>query len=118
MDADSFPEPDHPLKKEGYDLMAAAFEVYNELGHGLSEDIYQEAIERELTARDIVFAPQERLTVFYKGKPLNKKLFPDLVVFEEIIVELKVVKQLLEGFAAGSGPPLDEPVTVGALKSG
>ena len=30
----------------------------------------------------------------------------------------KVVKQLLEGLAAGSGPPLDEPVTVGALKSG
>jgi hypothetical protein len=34
-----------PLQQEGYDFMATAFEVYNELGHGFTEDIYQEALE-------------------------------------------------------------------------
>ncbi|TWU42779.1 GxxExxY protein [Novipirellula artificiosorum] len=29
------------LKQEGYDLMGAAFEVYNELGYGMAEDVFQ-----------------------------------------------------------------------------
>ena len=45
--------PDQPLAQQGYDLMAAAFEVYNDLGGGLSEEIYQESFERELAARRI-----------------------------------------------------------------
>ena len=36
------------FKKEGYDLMRAAFEVYNELGYGMAEDVYQSALEIEL----------------------------------------------------------------------
>ena len=36
---------DDPLQQEGYDFMAAAFEVYNELGHGFTEKIYQETLE-------------------------------------------------------------------------
>ncbi len=82
------------LKQEGYDLMAAAFEVYNEEGFGFLEDIYQECIEIELGDRGIPFVAQEELTVFYKKRPLKKKYRPDLLVFEEVIVELKAVKAL------------------------
>jgi GxxExxY protein len=95
MDAESFPDADIPLKEEGFRFMAAAFEVYNDLGHGLSEDIYQEALERELTTQKIPFSPQVPLQVLYKGAPLKKRLIPDLFVFKEIIIELKVVKKLL-----------------------
>jgi hypothetical protein len=35
------------LQKEGYDLMGAAFEVYNQEGFGLLEEIYQESLEIE-----------------------------------------------------------------------
>ena len=35
------------LKQEGYDLMGAAFEVYNELGYGMAEEIYQQSLEIE-----------------------------------------------------------------------
>lgn len=82
------------LKQEGYDLMAAAFEVYNEEGFGFLEDIYQECLEMELEERGISFVAQEELTVFYKKRPLKKKYRPDLMVFGEIIVELKAVKTL------------------------
>ena len=92
MDANS----DHPLSQHGYDLMAAAFDVYNDLGGGLSEEIYQESFERELAARRIAFSAQPELTVFYKGTPLNKRLRPDLIVSGEIVVELKAVKSLAE----------------------
>jgi GxxExxY protein len=85
-----------PLQQEGYDFMATAFEVYNELGHGFTEDIYiyQEALERELAAHKIPFVPQAELAVIYKGQPLRKKLRPDLLVSEHIVVELKAASSL------------------------
>jgi GxxExxY protein len=82
------------LKQEGYDLMAAAFEVYNEEGFGFLEEIYQECMEIELEERGISFVAQGKLTVFYKKRPLKKKYRPDLLVFGDIIVELKAVKSL------------------------
>ncbi len=85
---------DKPFQQEGYDLMAAAFEVYNDLGHGFTEDIYQDALETELTDRGIPFLAQAEIVVFNKGKPLRKKLRPDLLVFGEIIGELKAVNSL------------------------
>ena len=85
---------DKPFQQEGYDFMAAAFDVYNDLGHGFTEDIYQEALETELTDRGIPFLAQAEIVVFYKGKPLRKKLRPDLLAFGEIIAELKAVSAL------------------------
>lgn len=35
------------FKQEGYNLMAAAFEVYNEKGSGFLEEVYHEGLERE-----------------------------------------------------------------------
>ena len=43
-------------KDEGYKLMGAAFEVYNEQGYGMAEEIYQESLEIELELRGILFA--------------------------------------------------------------
>jgi GxxExxY protein len=83
-----------PLHQQGYDFMAAAFEVYNEMGHGFTEDIYQESLEDELTQRSIPFVPQAELTIYYKQRPLRRKLRPDLMVFEDIVVELKAVSGL------------------------
>ena len=92
MDANT----DQPFSQLGYDLIAAAFEVYNDLGGGLSEEIYQESFERELASRRIAFTAQPELTVFYKGTPLNKRLKPDLIVAGEIVVEPKAAKALAE----------------------
>ena len=92
MDANSA----QPFAQLGYDVMAAAFEVYNDLGGGLSEEIYQESFERELAAHRIAFTAQPELTVFYKGALLNKRLKPDLIIAGEIIIELKAVKTLAE----------------------
>jgi GxxExxY protein len=84
------------MAQQGYDLMAACFDVYNDLGGGLCEEIHQESLERELAARRIAFAAQPELMVFYKSTPLNKRLKPDLIVAGEIVVELKAVKAIAE----------------------
>ena len=82
------------LKQEGYDLMGAAFEVYNELGYGMAEDVYQSAMEVELGLRKINFVAQAQLDIYFKGHLLNAKHRPDLLVFGEIVVELKALKEL------------------------
>ena len=82
------------LQQEGYGFMAAAFEVYNEMGNGYTEDIYQESLEEELKDRKIQFLPQAELTIHYKGRPLRKKFRPDLMVFTDIVVELKAASAL------------------------
>ena len=86
---------DFLFKDEGYQLIGAALEVYNEQGHHLSEDIYQASLEAELQLRKIPYDPQFRLDVYYKGIKLKPYFIPDLFVFGEIIVELKAVKQFI-----------------------
>lgn len=87
--------PDDGLfKQEGYDLMSAAFEVYNEKGNGFLEDVYQESLELELGFRKIPFAAKPKLQLDYKGHPLKQGYEPDLMVFKEIIAELKAVQKL------------------------
>ena len=82
-------------KDEGYKLMGAAFEVYNELGFGLAEEIYQESLEIELESRGIPFRSKQELKCFYKGRELKKRYVPDLIVFECLVTELKSVSQLV-----------------------
>ena len=82
------------LKQEGYDLMAAAFEVYNEKDRGFLEDVYHECLERELTRRTSRWDSKPTLLIYYKGEPLTKFCTADLLVFSELIVELKAVRAL------------------------
>jgi GxxExxY protein len=55
------------FKQEGYTLRGAAFEIDNELGYGMAEEIYQAALEVELGLRRIPFTAQAELHVFSKG---------------------------------------------------
>lgn len=48
-------------KNEGYQLMGAAFEVYNDRGYGMAEEIYQECLEIELGLRGIPYRPKQEL---------------------------------------------------------
>ena len=82
-------------KDEGYKLMGAAFEVYNELGPGFLEEVYQEAMEIELAAREIPFVSKPRLKIQFKGQTLRKYYDADFLVHSAIVVELKAVRTLL-----------------------
>ncbi len=86
--------PELILKEEVYQIVGAAMAVYWELGRGFLEPVYQEAIEIELGRRHIPFESQKRLVIRYKGQRLNKEYAPDLILFGQIIVELKVLDRL------------------------
>jgi GxxExxY protein len=78
-------------KNEVYDIIGACFDVYKELSCGLSEPIYQEALEIEFNLRGIPFEREKELVVYYKGRKLRKKYVADFVCYDDIIVELKAL---------------------------
>lgn len=88
------------LKEEVYKIIGAAMEVHSTLGNGFLEPVYQEAIQIELTLRDIPFQAQVNLPIYYKGNPLGKYYVADLIVYEQIIVELKTADRLIPQFDA------------------
>jgi len=93
MNTDPNKQPEHD--PEGYALIGACFTVYNELGNGYLEDVYQESLEIELTDKSIPFVSQPRLPISYKGRLLRKYYEADLIVLDKMIVELKAVKTIL-----------------------
>ncbi|MGD9628167.1 MAG: GxxExxY protein [Pyrinomonadaceae bacterium] len=82
------------LSAETYEVVGAAMEVYCKLGPGFLEPVYQRALEIELEMRGIPFRPQERFTITYKGRVLDKEYVADFFCYDQIIVELKAVNQL------------------------
>ena len=88
------------FKEEGYKLMGAAFEVYNQLGYGMAEEVYQQSLEMELALRNIPFRSKHELAMFYKAKQLETRYKPDLFVFDGIVVELKAVSELISDHEA------------------
>lgn len=87
-------------KEESYALIGCCMEVYNVLGHGFLEAVYQEALDRELKRAGVPFRREVPLEIFYKGEPLNKNYFADFVCFDKIIIETKALPTLLPAHAA------------------
>lgn len=88
------------FKEEAYKIIGCCMEVYNTLGSGFLEEVYQESLEREFVRANIPYAREVPLTIMYKGVPLNKRYVADFVCYDKIIVELKAVAQPVPGHAA------------------
>ena len=87
-------------KEEGYQVMGAAFEVYNQLGYGMAEEIYQQSLEIEFALRSIPFQSKRELAVFYKDRQLNTHYVSDLFAFNAVVIELKAVAELFSDHEA------------------
>ena len=77
-----------------YDAIGASFEVYNALGPGLLESIYEEALCYELTQRGIKVERQKPVPLVYKGVVLKEDLRLDILVDDQIIIELKSAESI------------------------
>ena len=80
-------------KELSYLIMQAAFEVYNELGPGFPESIYEEAMNRELIRRVINLELQKEVMVYFKNEPLGKFIL-DTIVNGRVILEYKAVSEI------------------------
>ena len=78
-----------------YEIRGAIYDVYKELGPGLLESVYEEALVCELTNRGLKVERQRKVPVVYKGVLLSTELRLDVIVEDLVIVELKSVVELL-----------------------
>ena len=82
------------FEEETYAIRGAVFEVYKEMGCGFLETVYQECLEKELRKLGIPFVAQQELQLMYKGEPLQQTYKPDSICYNQIILELKAVKDI------------------------
>ena len=83
------------LKDEVFRVMKAAFEVIKQLGHGLHEKPYENALVVELGLAGIPFQQQLRFPVLCKNVPVSEYV-PDLIAFRQIIVDAKVIERITD----------------------
>lgn len=76
-------------------ILNCAFEVLNVLGHRLLEKPYENALCVEFGLRDIPYSQQPRYDVTYKSVKIGEYV-PDLVVFDSIVVDTKVIDRITE----------------------
>ena len=81
-------------KELTYKIIHCAMEVYNNLGPGLLEDVYEKALMFELQNAGLKAQNQVCLPVFYKGADLGKTFRVDVIVEDKVILELKSVDRL------------------------
>lgn len=81
-----------------YEIRGAIYDVYKALGPGLLESVYEEALAYELKKRGLKVERQKEVPIHYDGQILNTALRLDMLVEDQIIIELKSVKDLQDVF--------------------
>ncbi len=77
-----------------YKIIGAAQEVYNELGPGYLESVYEDALCYELDLRDLSYQRQIELDVHYKDTVFERRFRADLLIEGKVIVENKAIKTI------------------------
>ena len=83
------------LKDEVYQIVGAAMDVLNELGHGFNEKPYENALVVEFGLRSIPFCQQRSYQVLYKGHKVGL-FIPDLIAFDAVVIDTKVIDRITD----------------------
>ena len=83
------------LKAETEKIIGFAFEVLNEVGHGLNEKIYENSLVVLFKQNNIRFDQQRRFPIFFRGVDVGE-FIPDLIAFGSVIVDTKVIDRITD----------------------
>ncbi len=75
------------------EILKAFYKVYNELGYGFLEKVYENAMAFELQANGLFVQQQLPINVFYNGK-IAGEYFADLIVENKVIIEIKTASTI------------------------
>jgi GxxExxY protein len=75
-------------------VIGAAYRVYNRMGYGFLESVYEKCLLIELRKAGLSFASQSMITVFYDEEIVGE-FVADVIVEDTVIVELKSVRQIV-----------------------
>ena len=79
-------------EEETFKIIGICMEVHRNLGPGLLEIIYKDALEIEFRENNILFEREKEYEITYKGHVLPRKYIADFIVSEDIVLEVKSVK--------------------------
>jgi GxxExxY protein len=82
-------------EKETREVIGCSFEVLNEIGHGLHEKIYENALVVEFGLRSIHYSEQKEYDVLYKTVQVGKYI-PDLISHDAIVIDTKTIERITE----------------------
>jgi GxxExxY protein len=80
-------------EEETFKIIGICMEVHRNLGPGLLEVVYKDALEIEFKSNNIYFEREKEFSIEYKGVVLPHKFYADFIVNEDIILEVKAVKE-------------------------
>ncbi len=83
------------LKDEVYQVVGSAIEVLNELGHGIHEKPYENALVVEFGLRGIPHMQQARYDLEYKGVKVGE-FVPDLIAYGAVVVDAKTIDAITD----------------------
>jgi len=86
------------FKEECFQIVGICMAVHRELGHGFLEIVYKDAIEFELSKKEISFEREKEYRITYKGVVLPHRFFADFVVLNSIVLEIKAAEGGLAEF--------------------
>ncbi|MFH6964731.1 GxxExxY protein [Flavobacterium plurextorum] len=78
-------------------IIKTFYEVYNELGYGFLERVYQNSMYLELKNKGLYVEAQRKIKVYYKGIEVGE-YYADLIVEDLIILELKAANCIMIEF--------------------
>ena len=84
------------LAKLSYLLNGLAMRVHRELGHGFNEVVYKDALEVEFLEAGLSFQREKAYSINYRGTVLKHKYIADFVVCDDVIIEAKSQKNLVD----------------------
>ncbi len=76
-------------------IIKAFYKVYNILGYGFLEKVYENALFIELNEMGLYVEKQRSITVYYEGAEIGE-YYADLIVENSVIIELKAAESLCE----------------------
>src|SRR6476619_3237191 len=84
---------DDPLT---YSIIGCAIQVHKRFGPGLREDVYDDCMCRALRNASLQFIRQPRIKIPFEGEVLNRYYQPDFVIENQVVVEVKSIKNFLQ----------------------
>jgi GxxExxY protein len=82
-------------EQQTHSIIGCAMEVSRELGHGLMEKPYENALCVEFNLQGIPYVQQPRYNVLYKGVHVGEYV-PDLIAFAAIVVDAKCIDRITD----------------------
>jgi len=84
------------FKDEGYKIIGCFYAVYNTLGAGFLESVYQEALAKEFDKNNIPSVREQKVEIYYNEEKLKKHFKADFICYNNIIVETKAQKFIVK----------------------